>query len=134
MDGTADVNHEATATDAVLIPPAATMTADRAHPSVELAAIGHRIRQLHEMVCGHGRRVEITRDGCDDVCVLISRGELEAMEAALTYFAAHADHADACRGLTQLLAEAGLVYTPKAYGDGDAVITFADDCATAACE
>ena len=106
--------------------------ADRTHASVDLTSLGKRIRKLHDQVCGHGQRVEVTRADCDDVCVLISKRELEAMEAALAYFANHTAHSDACRGLAKLLAEAGLVHVPRAYGDDDVIHTFADDCAGAA--
>src|SRR5687767_11970369 len=37
------------------------------------------IEELHELVARRRVRVEITRAGCDDCCVLISRQELEAL-------------------------------------------------------
>jgi hypothetical protein len=98
----------------------------RRFPTVDLAVAAERIRRLHEQVCGHGQRVEITRDGCDDVCVLISKRELEALEAAVAIHASTAAHADLCRQLSDLLNAAGLVYQPYAYGNADR--TFADDC------
>ena len=101
---------------------------DRRHPAVDLTRVGKRIRRLHDQVCGHGQRVEITRAGCDDVCVLISKRELEALEAAVALHAATPTYADLCRQLTDLLAAAGLVYRPQAHGDSDVVHTFADDC------
>ena len=104
----------------------------RAHLAVDMTLVGKRIRRLHDQVCGHGQRVEVTRAGCDDVCVMISKRELEAMETALAYYASHTAHVDTCRAIAKLLAEAGLVYAPQSYADGDAVHTFADDCAGAA--
>ena len=101
---------------------------DRAHASFDLTSIGKRIRRLHDRVCGHGQRVEVTRAGCDDVCVLISKRELEAMEAALALYASHPSHAELCSSLTKLLADAGVVHQPRGY-DGQPVHTFADDCA-----
>ena len=129
MDGTthADANgHTATLT---ALGTAAAGT-DRAHASFELASIRKQLRRLHNRVCSGGQRVEVTRAGCDDVCVLISKRELEAMEAALNLYASHPSHADLCRGLAQLLADAGVVHRPKGY-DGQPVETFADDCAAA---
>lgn len=42
-----------------------------------------QIEELHGRVSqGHGR-IELTRDGCNDVCVLISKAELDALERAL---------------------------------------------------
>jgi hypothetical protein len=101
------------------------------HRTVDLTRVAKRIRRLHDHVCGRGQRVEVTRAGCDDVCVMISKRELEAMEAALAFYAGHPAHADLCRGLATLLAEAGMVHTPRAYGDGEAVRTFDDDRAAA---
>ncbi len=103
--------------------------AERSHPSVDLTSAAERIRQLHEQVCGRGQRVEITRADRDDVCVLISKRELEALEAAVAIHAATPAHADLCRELSGLLTAAGLVHTPRAYGAADVVQTFADDCA-----
>ena len=110
---------------------AGTVASDRSHPSVDMTLVGKRIRRLHDQVCGQGQRVEITRAGCDDVCVMISKRELDALEAAVAIHSATPTHADLCRALSQLLAEAGLVYGPQAYGESDVVRTFADDCGLA---
>jgi hypothetical protein len=93
---------------------------DRSHPSVDMTLVGKRIRRLHDHVCGRGQRVEITRAGCDDVCVMISKRELDALEAAVSIHSSTPAHADLCRALSRLLAEAGLVYMPQAYGESDA--------------
>jgi hypothetical protein len=42
---------------------------------------------LHEEVCRRQLRVELTRHGCDDCCVLISKQELEALDRALAILA-----------------------------------------------
>jgi len=39
-------------------------------------------RLFDQVICGRGR-VEITRSGSDDTCVLISKSELESFERAL---------------------------------------------------
>ncbi len=117
MDGTSEQGNGTTAGER-----------DRSHLSVDMTLVGKRIRRLHDQVCGQGQRVEITRAGCDDVCVMISKRELEALEHALTIHSASESHTDLCERLSKLLADAGLVYRPAAYGDGDLVRTFADDC------
>ena len=108
---------------------AATVVADRCHPAVDMTLVGKRIRRLHDQVCGHGRRVEITRAGCDDVCVMISKRELDALETAVALHAATPAYAELCQALSKLLGDAGLVHAPRAYGEADVVRTFADDCA-----
>lgn len=102
---------------------------DRQHEVVDLNQVAKRIRRLHDQVCIQGQRVEITRAGCDEVCVMISKRELDALEAAVAMHAASPAYADMCRELTELLATADLVYHPQTYGDADLVRTFADDCA-----
>ncbi len=110
---------------------AVAVGADRAHPSVDMTLVGKRIRKLHDQVCGQRQRVEITRAGCDDICVMISKRELEALEHALSVHAATPAYAELCRGLSQLLADAGLVYRPHGHGEAVAARTFADDCGSA---
>ena len=39
--------------------------------------------RIHEQVAGGHGRVELTRPGCDDVCVILSKAELESLERAL---------------------------------------------------
>src|SRR5215208_489894 len=60
--------------------------------------------KLHEVVgCGKGR-IEITRRGCDDVCVLISKSELESLEQALEIFAQCTEYKSMCDNISQLVA------------------------------
>ena len=60
--------------------------------------------KLHEAVgCGHGR-IEITRRGCADVCVLISKAELEALERAMEILAESAEFKAMCDNIAQLVA------------------------------
>lgn len=57
---------------------------------------------LHGKVAkGHGR-IEITADGCDDVCILISKTELEALERALEILAETSDYRIMCENLSQV--------------------------------
>ncbi len=49
----------------------------------EVRHVGRSLEKLHEDVVRFKGRIEITRDGCDDCCVLISKAELESLEQAL---------------------------------------------------
>ena len=64
------------------------------------------IEELHGRVArGHGR-VVITRDDCDDVCVLISRAELEGLERALEILSGTPDFQDMCKTLAAVAGSA----------------------------
>ena len=45
--------------------------------------IEQRTGVLHEEVVRFKGRIEVTRNGCDDCCVLISKAELDSLEQAL---------------------------------------------------
>jgi len=50
---------------------------------MEVTACRRSLGKLHDLVVrGHGR-IQITRRGCNQVCVLISQAELESLERAL---------------------------------------------------
>lgn len=51
--------------------------------SYEVSHVGRSLGKLHEEVVRFKGRIEVTRDGCDDCCVLISKAELESLERAL---------------------------------------------------
>ena len=55
--------------------------------SYDVSYVSRALRELHEQVSQGNRRVEITRDGCDDCCVLISKAELDGLERALEILA-----------------------------------------------
>lgn len=59
---------------------------------------------LHERVALGKGRVEIKRRGCDEVCVMISKSELEALERALEILSDTAEYKSMCETLTQLAA------------------------------
>lgn len=62
------------------------------------------VDDLHGKVAkGHGR-IEITADGCDDVCILISKAELEALERALEILSETADYRTMCESVSQVAA------------------------------
>src|SRR5258708_28892376 len=63
------------------------------------------IEDLHQRVSiGHGR-IEITRDDCDDVCILISKTELEALERAIEILAQGDDYQSMCATLAGVAAQ-----------------------------
>ena len=107
--------------------PAAARAA--AHTSIDMNLVGDVVRRLHDEVCGSRRRVEITRAEDDEVCVMISKRELEAIEHALAVLAGTDDFGGMCRKLHDLLTSAGVIYSPKAYGDEPPHLTFADELA-----
>ena len=62
---------------------------------------------LHELVgCGKGR-IEVTRRGCEDVCVLISKAELESLERALQIFAESTEFQQMSNQIAEIVAAAG---------------------------
>lgn len=87
---------------------------DRLYPSLDMTKVGRAIRKLHDQVVGQRKRVEITRAGCDDVCVMISKSELESLEQALSILADSEGFTEMCNNLKQLLERAGMVMAPPA--------------------
>ena len=72
--------------------------------TLDVTRFRQAIAKLHEAVgCGRGR-VEITRRGCDDASVLISKAELESLERALEILAESADYKAMCQNISQLVA------------------------------
>lgn len=60
------------------------------------------VDDLHGKVAkGHGR-IEITVEDCDDVCILISKAELEALERALEILSETGDFRTMCDSLSQV--------------------------------
>jgi hypothetical protein len=55
--------------------------------SYDVNHVSRAMRELHERVTCRSVRVVITRDGCDDCCVLISKAELDGLERALEILA-----------------------------------------------
>ena len=60
--------------------------------------------ELHSRVArGHGR-IEITVEGCDDICVLISKAELESLERALEILSETDNFRTMCESLANVAA------------------------------
>ena len=85
------------------------------YPTVDMTKVGRMIRKLHDQVISKRHRVEITRAGCDECCVMISKAELESLERAVAIFADTSEFNEMCENLKALLKTAGVVYTPQAY-------------------
>ncbi len=56
---------------------------DKSHPSYDVSIVAPNLESLHEHITRTKGRIEITRRGTDDRCVLISKEELECLERAL---------------------------------------------------
>jgi len=101
-------------------------TLEHPYPNVNMNEVGQIIRNLHDQVAQKGRRVHITRDDCEDVCVMISRKELESLEQAIAILADTEQFNEMCENLRKLLKNAGVVYTPQGVEDSVRDSTFAD--------
>jgi PHD/YefM family antitoxin component YafN of YafNO toxin-antitoxin module len=72
--------------------------------TLDVTRFRQTLARLHESVgCSKGR-VEVTRRGCTDVCVLISKSELESLEQALEILTASAEYKAMCDQIQQLVA------------------------------
>jgi PHD/YefM family antitoxin component YafN of YafNO toxin-antitoxin module len=96
------------------------------YPTVDMTKVGKIIRKLHDQVVEQGHRVHITRAGSNDVCVMISKKELESLEEAIAIFADSEQFNEMCENLRKMLKNAGVVYTPQGFGESAGESTFAD--------
>jgi PHD/YefM family antitoxin component YafN of YafNO toxin-antitoxin module len=75
--------------------------------SLDVTRFRRALANLHELV-GNGKgRIEVTRRGCDDACVLISKAELESLERALEIFAESVEFQQMSRQISEIVAAAG---------------------------
>ena len=73
--------------------------------TLSLSQFLNGIEDHHQRVSvGHGR-IEITRDDCDDVCILISKAELEALERAVEILAQSDEYRSMCATLAGVARE-----------------------------
>ena len=78
--------------------------------ALAITRVRRTLAKLHEQVaCGSGR-VEIRRRGCNDVCVMISKCELEALEKALEILSECENYKAMCETVTQVAARAAVPY------------------------
>jgi len=75
--------------------------------TLDVTTFRQALAQLHEAVgCGNGR-VEVIRGDCDDVCVLISKSELQALEHALEILAQSAEYKAMCDSIQSVAVACG---------------------------
>ena len=75
--------------------------------SYDVSLIASNLTTLHEYVARTKGRVEITRAGSDERCVLISQEELQCLERALEILSDTDDVRDMCGQIAQLAAATG---------------------------
>jgi PHD/YefM family antitoxin component YafN of YafNO toxin-antitoxin module len=84
--------------------------------TLDVTRFRRALANLHETVgCGKGR-IEVTRRGCEDVCVLISKAELESLERALQIFAESVEFQQMSRQIAEIVAASG---GPTGNGDAE---------------
>ena len=76
-------------------------------PTYDVSLIASNLPQLHEFVARTKGRVEITRPGSDDRCVLISRDELASLERALEILSTTDEVRDMAEQIAHLAAQTG---------------------------
>ena len=83
--------------------------ADHSHlpQSYDVSLIASNLTTLHEYVARTKGRVEITRAGSDDRCILISQEELAALERALEILSDTDDVRNMCGQIAELAAATG---------------------------
>ena len=93
------------------------MAASECFQSYDVARFHEVVSRIHETVGARRGRVELTREGCDDVCVLISKSELEALERALEILTECTDYKSMCDEVAQVAAATSVLtptYAPPA--------------------
>lgn len=82
--------------------------------SYDVSLIASNLAQLHELVTRTRGRIEMTRPGSEERCVLISREELECLERALEILS-DSDHVrEMCGQIAQVAAQTGPAITAGA--------------------
>jgi PHD/YefM family antitoxin component YafN of YafNO toxin-antitoxin module len=80
---------------------------DSPFKSLDLSRLRRALARVHEQVSGRHGRIELTRDGCDDVCVILSKAELESLERALEILSETSEYKAMCENLSKLAVECG---------------------------
>ena len=76
------------------------MSDDLHRRTYDATIVAQSLAQLHEFVARYNARIEITRSGTDERCVLVSKNELDALERAIEILS----DTDDMRHLSQKLA------------------------------
>ena len=93
--------------------------AGEAFQKLDLTRVARAMARVHEQVAQHDGRVEITREDCDDVCVLISRAELESLERAMEILANTDDFRAMCEQVNEIAASSWHGFATRADGAKD---------------
>lgn len=80
--------------------------------SLDLSRFHRAMQKVHEQVANDHRRVEFTRPGSDEVCVFLSKAELESLEHALEIFSQTSEYKSMCDHISKLAMECGPFATP----------------------
>ena len=80
---------------------------DPFHQTLDVEVLRRAIAKIHEQVAGEHARIELTRAGCDDVCVILSKAELESLEQALEILSRTEEYRAMCQQLHRLALDCG---------------------------
>jgi PHD/YefM family antitoxin component YafN of YafNO toxin-antitoxin module len=83
------------------------MTAE-ANQTLEITRLRRALARIHEQVASRADRIELTREGCQDVCVIISKAELESLERALEILANTNEYRAMCEEVKNIAATASV--------------------------
>ena len=75
--------------------------------NLDVARFRQAVADLHEVVGTAKGRIEVSRQGSGDVCVLISKAELESLERALQIFAETVEFEHMSKQIAEIVAAAG---------------------------
>jgi hypothetical protein len=76
--------------------------------------LGSGMARLHEMVVNRRSRIEITRNGCDERCVIITKQELDSLEEALGILAQTDEFKAMCAHLNDVVSGQAAPVRPQA--------------------
>jgi len=76
----------------------------KSHPSYDATVVAPALESLHEHVARTRNRIEITRRGSDERCVLISKEELDCLERAIEILSDTDSVRDICHKIASLAA------------------------------
>ena len=82
--------------------------------TLDITRFRRALAQLHTEVSQGRGRVQITRRGSSDVCILISKSELEGLERALEILSETSDFQSMCQTLSQVASAAMGTPVPQA--------------------
>lgn len=82
--------------------------------TLDAQQLGSGMARLHELVVNRKSRIEITRNGCDERCVIITKQELDSLEEALGILAQTDEFKSMCAHLTDIVTGQAAPVRPQA--------------------